>query len=42
VQTLQEYGYPKMIRYPSGRGVVPSWRAVHEIEDELAATDATT
>jgi len=31
-----------MIRYPSGRGVVPSWRAVHQIEDALGVTEAAT
>lgn len=35
-QTLQEFGYTKMIRYPSGRGTVPSWRAVRDIEEALA------
>lgn len=31
IQTLQEFAYPKMIRFPSGLGETPSWRAVNDI-----------
>lgn len=31
IETLREFGSPKMIRFPSGRGAPPSWRAVDEV-----------
>ena len=31
IQTLYEFGSTKMIRFPSGLGQIPSWRAVNEI-----------
>jgi acyl-CoA reductase-like NAD-dependent aldehyde dehydrogenase len=31
IQTLQEFGYTKMMRFPSGLGAIPSWRGVNEI-----------
>jgi hypothetical protein len=26
--TLQEFGGPKMMRFPSGLGTIPTWRSV--------------
>jgi hypothetical protein len=31
IQTLQEFGYTKMIRFPSGTGTIPTWRGVTDI-----------
>ena len=31
IQTLQEFGYTKMIRFPSGTGTIPAWRGVTDI-----------
>lgn len=31
IQTLQDFGYTKMIRFPSGTGTIPAWRGVTEI-----------
>jgi acyl-CoA reductase-like NAD-dependent aldehyde dehydrogenase len=31
IQTLQEYGFTKMMRFPSGLGTTPSWRGVNDI-----------
>jgi hypothetical protein len=31
IQTLREFGYTKMMRFPSGLGATPSWRGVNEI-----------
>lgn len=33
IETLHEYAYTKMMRFPSGRGVIPSWRAASEVLD---------
>ncbi len=30
-QTLREFGCPKMIRFPSGLGTPPSWRAATDV-----------
>jgi acyl-CoA reductase-like NAD-dependent aldehyde dehydrogenase len=34
IETLREFGYTKMVRFPSGLGTIPSWRAVGDIFDE--------
>ncbi len=34
IETLREYAYSKMIRYPSGTGSIPSWRAVTDVFDD--------
>jgi len=31
IETLREFATPKMIRFPSGTGTLPSWRAVKDI-----------
>jgi len=31
IETLREYASAKMIRYPSGIGSIPSWRAVTDV-----------
>ena len=31
--TLQEFGYTKMIRFPSGTGAIPAWRGVTDVYD---------
>lgn len=31
IETLKEFGYAKMIRFPSGHGKAPSWRGVTDI-----------
>ena len=31
IETLREFGYTKMVRFPSGLGTIPSWRAVDDI-----------
>jgi acyl-CoA reductase-like NAD-dependent aldehyde dehydrogenase len=37
IETLREYAYPKMIRYPSGTGSIPSWRAVTDVFGETGS-----
>jgi acyl-CoA reductase-like NAD-dependent aldehyde dehydrogenase len=34
IETLREFGYTKMVRFPSGLGTIPTWRAVGDIFDE--------
>jgi acyl-CoA reductase-like NAD-dependent aldehyde dehydrogenase len=34
IETLREFSYTKMVRFPSGLGTIPSWRAVGDIFDE--------
>jgi acyl-CoA reductase-like NAD-dependent aldehyde dehydrogenase len=34
IETLREFGHTKMVRFPSGLGTIPSWRAVGDIFDE--------
>ncbi len=36
IQTLQDFGYTKMIRFPSGTGTIPAWRGVTEIFDRAS------
>ena len=31
MSTLQEYGSPKMMRFPSGTGTIPTWRGVIDV-----------
>ncbi|MFD8388839.1 hypothetical protein ACFV2N_06410 [Streptomyces sp. NPDC059680] len=31
VETLREFTYPKMIRFPTGLAALPQWRAVTDI-----------
>jgi acyl-CoA reductase-like NAD-dependent aldehyde dehydrogenase len=33
IETMREFSYTKMVRFPSGLGTIPSWRAVHDIFD---------
>lgn len=33
IQTLQEFGYTKMIRFPSGTVAIPTWRGVTDVYD---------
>jgi hypothetical protein len=33
---LQDFGYTKMIRFPSGTGAIPAWRGVTEVFDRAA------
>jgi acyl-CoA reductase-like NAD-dependent aldehyde dehydrogenase len=36
IETLREFTYTKMVRFPSGLGTIPSWRAVADIFDDVA------
>jgi acyl-CoA reductase-like NAD-dependent aldehyde dehydrogenase len=36
IETLREFTYTKMVRFPSGLGTIPSWRAVGDIFDDVA------
>jgi acyl-CoA reductase-like NAD-dependent aldehyde dehydrogenase len=36
IETLREFSYTKMVRFPSGLGTIPSWRAVGDIFDDGA------
>jgi acyl-CoA reductase-like NAD-dependent aldehyde dehydrogenase len=36
IETLREYSYTKIVRFPSGLGPIPSWRAIGEIFEESA------
>ena len=36
IQTLQDFGYTKMIRFPSGTGSIPAWSGVTEIFDRAS------
>jgi acyl-CoA reductase-like NAD-dependent aldehyde dehydrogenase len=38
IETLREFSYAKMVRYPSGTGSIPSWRAVRTIYGETGST----
>jgi acyl-CoA reductase-like NAD-dependent aldehyde dehydrogenase len=31
IETLREYSYTKIVRYPSGLGTIPEWRALADI-----------
>jgi acyl-CoA reductase-like NAD-dependent aldehyde dehydrogenase len=31
IQTLREYSYTKIVRFPSGLGTIPAWRALDDI-----------
>jgi acyl-CoA reductase-like NAD-dependent aldehyde dehydrogenase len=33
IRTLQEFAYTKMIRFPSGTGIIPAWRGVTDLYD---------
>jgi acyl-CoA reductase-like NAD-dependent aldehyde dehydrogenase len=34
IETLREYSYTKIVRFPSGLGTVPAWRALDDIFEE--------
>jgi len=36
IATLREFSYTKMVRFPSGLGTIPSWRAVGDLFDDVA------
>jgi acyl-CoA reductase-like NAD-dependent aldehyde dehydrogenase len=36
IETLREFTYPKMLRFPSGLGHTPSWRAVRDVYGETS------
>jgi len=38
IETLREFSYEKLIRYPSGTGSIPSWRAVTDIFGEAGSS----
>jgi acyl-CoA reductase-like NAD-dependent aldehyde dehydrogenase len=38
IETLHEFSYAKMIRYPSGTGSIPSWWAVSDIFGEAGSS----
>jgi acyl-CoA reductase-like NAD-dependent aldehyde dehydrogenase len=40
IATLQEFGYTKMIRFPSGTGTIPTWRGVTDALDPPALSPA--
>jgi hypothetical protein len=35
-ETLREFSFTKMVRFPSGLWTIPSWRAVSDIFDNVA------
>jgi hypothetical protein len=35
IETLREYSYTKIVRFPSGLGTVPAWRALEDIFDKV-------
>jgi acyl-CoA reductase-like NAD-dependent aldehyde dehydrogenase len=37
-ETLREFSYAKLIRYPSGIGSIPSWRGVTDIFGEAGSS----
>ena len=41
IETLREFSYTKMVRFPSGLGTIPSWRAVDDIFDATTGTGTT-
>jgi hypothetical protein len=34
IETLREYSYTKIVRFPSGLGTIPAWRAIDDIFEE--------
>jgi acyl-CoA reductase-like NAD-dependent aldehyde dehydrogenase len=38
IETMREFTYPKTIRFPSGLGDIPSWRAVHDVNGEASGS----
>lgn len=36
IETLREFSYTKMVRFPSGLGTIPAWRALDDIFGEPA------
>jgi acyl-CoA reductase-like NAD-dependent aldehyde dehydrogenase len=36
IETLREFSYTKMVRFPSGLGTIPAWRAIDDIFSEPA------
>ena len=36
--TLQEFGQPKMMRFPSGRGEIPAWRGTVDVYGPTGST----
>ena len=36
IETLREYSYTKIVRFPSGLGTIPAWRALDDIFEETA------
>ncbi len=36
--TLQEFGQPKMMRFPSGRGEIPAWRSTVDVYGPTGST----
>jgi acyl-CoA reductase-like NAD-dependent aldehyde dehydrogenase len=36
IETLREFSYTKMVRFPSGLGTIPAWRAIGDIFGEPA------
>jgi acyl-CoA reductase-like NAD-dependent aldehyde dehydrogenase len=36
IETLREFSYTKMVRFPSGLGTTPAWRAIADIFKEPA------
>jgi acyl-CoA reductase-like NAD-dependent aldehyde dehydrogenase len=34
IETLREYSYTKIVRFPSGLGTIPAWRALDDIFEE--------
>jgi acyl-CoA reductase-like NAD-dependent aldehyde dehydrogenase len=36
IETLREYTYTKIVRFPSGLGTIPAWRALADIFEEAA------
>jgi acyl-CoA reductase-like NAD-dependent aldehyde dehydrogenase len=36
IETLREFSYTKMVRFPSGLGTIPAWRAIADIFEAAA------
>jgi hypothetical protein len=35
IETLREHTYTKIVRFPSGLGTIPAWRALDDIFDNM-------
>ena len=42
IQTLREYSYTKIVRFPSGLGTIPAWRALDDIFEKAGHPQPST